>query len=81
MLQSRLRPDAGAQEEILATAGSLWTLADYLETEGTSAAERFTVGDVTVESGDTARSAQELRRLAERMTAHLCRSGFQFRGV
>ena len=81
MLQSRHRTDAGEADGLLVTAGSLYALADYLETEGASAARRFTVGDVTVEPRDTARSAQELRLLAERMTAHLRRSGFQFRGV
>ena len=79
-LASRLRTDSGEAEALLA-AGSLLTLADYLETEGLSAAQRFTVGDVTVENRDAGRSAQRLREQARRMTAHLCRSGFRFQGV
>lgn len=80
-LQSRLRAEIGENEALLVNAGSLLTLADYLETEGISAAQRFTVGDVTVENRDAVPSAERLREQARRMTAHLCRSGFRFQGV
>ena len=77
----RKKEDLQAREEILVTAGSLSTLADFLETEGAASADRFTVGDVTVENRDVGQSAGELRRLSLRMTAHLRKSGFRFQGV
>lgn len=77
-LQELLPADA---EEVLVDAGSLLTLADFLESGGAETAERFTVGDVTVENRDLAQTADCLRRQARQMTEHLRADAFRFRGV
>ena len=81
-LAAGLRQEDSAQcRETLVTAGSLYALAAYLETDEGHTAQRFTAGDVTVERGSGAEGAKALREQAERMLLPYRAGKFAFRRV
>ena len=81
-LASGLRQEPAEQSrEILVTAGSLYALAAFLETDESRTVERFTAGDVTVRRQAGAGGARVLREQADRMMAPWRADRFAFRRV